>query len=261
MIDTNKKTVLVTGGTGSGVGYGICKILYQNGYNLVLHGRRQESIDRVKDLYPNAEFAIGDLSDATAIENMFADLKSRGIKLDGLVNNAGIGLSKPAHTVTEEEYMNIFNVDVKAVFLLSKYFLTQALENNIAGSIVNISSVHAHSTIPRYAVYAGCKGNVEAFTRGLAVDYGKHNININCIAPGYVHSDQNYELIATWAPDPKAWVDEHSQTQQCIEREVTPEECGYLADFLLSDKAKMITGQTIRIDGGSTALLYNKNFL
>jgi enoyl-[acyl-carrier-protein] reductase (NADH) len=95
----------------------------------------------------------------------------------------------------------------------------------------------------------------------MSIDYGSQDIRVNAIAPGYVHSDQNYELIATWSDDPVEWVKGHSRNQQCIEREVTPQECGYLAAFLMSDLAQTITGQVIRIDGGSTALLYNKDFL
>ena len=173
----------------------------------------------------------------------------------------GVNGRVPAHEVSEEEWANLTAIDVTAVWRLSKLFITRALAAERDGNIVNISSVHAHSTMPRYAVYAGAKGNIEAFSRGMAVEYGAKGIRVNAIAPGYVHSDQNYALIKTWADDPVAWVGKHSRNQQCLPHEIAPIDCGYLAAFLLSDLSRFITGQTIRIDAGMTAMLYNNDFV
>ncbi|ELV8578693.1 SDR family oxidoreductase [Vibrio vulnificus] len=262
MIELQGKNILITGAAGSGVGFGIANVVYQAGAHVIIHDINEGMFtDKLKAKYPQAEFVAGDLRDKEFVKDLFSGFEARGILLHGLVNNAGIGLSKPTHEVEETEFTNLFDVDVKAVWRLSKYFICQCLNHGIQGSIVNISSVHAHSTIPRYAIYASAKGGVEALTRGMSIDYGSQDIRVNAIAPGYVHSDQNYELIATWSDDPVEWVKRHSRNQQCIEREVTPQECGYLAAFLMSDLAQTITGQVIRIDGGSTALLYNKDFL
>ncbi|MFM4775151.1 SDR family NAD(P)-dependent oxidoreductase [Aeromonas veronii] len=262
MLNLEKKSILVTGSAGTGIGAGIADVSYSLGAKVIFHDLKPSMFtDEMRRKYPNAEFIAGDLTEPGFIESLFSTIKLRGISLDCLVNNAGIGLSKPTHEITENEFVNLFNIDVKSVWLLSKFFIKNCLDEKKSGSIVNISSVHAHSTIPRYAIYAGAKGCIESMTRGLAVDYGKNNIRVNAIAPGYVHSEQNYELIGTWSNDPVAWVKLHSKNQQCIEREITPQECGYLAAFLMSDLSQTISGQTIRIDGGTTALLYNKDFL
>lgn len=261
MLSLKGKHILVTGGGGSGVGHGVCEAVTQADASVIIHVREHGDVGAAKERFPRARFVHGDLSLPHTCEAIFAELDADGIHLDGLVNNAGIGLSKPAHEVSEEEWSTLTGIDVMAVWRLSKLFVTRALAAQRSGNIVNISSVHAHSTMPRYAVYAGAKGNVEAFSRGMAVEYGSRGIRVNAISPGYVHSDQNYALISTWSDDPAAWVSRHSRNQQCIAQEIAPIDCGYLAAFLLSDLSRFITGQTIRIDAGMTAMLYNNDFV
>ena len=87
------------------------------------------------------------------------------------------------------------------------------------------------------------------------------NIRCNAIAPGYVHAEQNFDLIRTWTDDPQAWIRAHSVNQQALEFEIEPIDCGWVVAFLLSELARAITGQVIRVDAGMTALIYNKSFL
>ncbi|RYD90598.1 MAG: SDR family oxidoreductase, partial [Sphingobacteriales bacterium] len=136
----------------------------------------------------------------------------------------------------------------------------QLLDAKQPGNIVNISSVHTYSTIARYAIYASCKSAVEGLTKGMAVELGPHNIRVNAVAPGYVHSDQNYDLIKTWADDPKQWVEDVKKDHQVLFNAVEPEDCGNVVAFLLSDLSRAITGQTIYTDNGSIHLLYNRFF-
>src|SRR5690606_14204073 len=130
---------------------------------------------------------IGDVSRYADVEAMFNRLEKEVGLIHGLVNNAGIGLSKPFHEASEEVFDNLYDVDVKGVWIISKFFVRQLLKNNSPGSIVNVSSVHARSAIWRYAIYASAKSAVEGLTRGMAVELGKHEIRVNAIAPGYVH--------------------------------------------------------------------------
>lgn len=139
--------------------------------------------------------------------------------------------------------------------MMSKFFVKQLLKNQSTGNIVNVSSVHAHSTMPGYAIYASAKSGVEGLTRGMAVELGKYNIRVNAIAPGYVHAEQNYDLMRTWTDDPEQWVQNYIRNEQVIQKEVQPEDCGTTVAFLLSDLSKSITGQTIYIDNGSTVKL------
>ena len=138
---------------------------------------------------------------------------------------------------------------------MSKFFTNHLLKNHSTGNIVNISSVHALATMLRYAIYASAKAAVEGFTRGMAVELGKYEIRVNAVAPGYVHAEQNYDLIKTWTDDPEQWVRNYIEKEQVIPHEIHPVDCGHTVAFLLSDLSRSITGQVIYVDNGSTIKL------
>ena len=94
----------------------------------------------------------------------------------------------------------------------------------------------------------------------MAVELGKHNIRVNAVAPGYVHAEQNLELIKTFVDDPQAWINEHTTDYQNLPFEISAEDCGNVVGFLLSDFSKIITGQVIYTDNGTTNLLYSNSF-
>jgi NAD(P)-dependent dehydrogenase (short-subunit alcohol dehydrogenase family) len=254
------KNILVTGGGGIGVGAGICKILSRYGATVVLNELNLEDAKSAAQNYPNAIPVAADIRSQDEVKDMFGYIREKVGILHGLVNNAGIGLSRLAHDATEEEFNNISNTDIKGVWMVSKAFVNQLLEVKQPGNIVNISSVHAHSTIPRYAIYAACKSAVEGLTRGMAVELGPHNIRVNAVGPGYVNADQNYELIKTWSDDPEQWLQDLKKDQQVLFFHIEPEDCGNVVAFLLSDLSRAITGQTIYVDNGSISLLYNRYF-
>ena len=122
---------------------------------------------------------------------------------------------------------------------------------------MNIGSVHARLNTPKYALYAATKSALEAFTRGVAVEYGRHGLRANTVHPGLIESPQNEALLQNLVADPRAWTDEFARTKQAIPRLATPREVGDLVAFLLGPKSRMITGQAIFIDGGTTTLLWN----
>lgn len=260
-MDLNNRTVLVTGATGIGVGAGVASAVARAGGRLVINGRNRDRLREAVARYPGSVAAFADIRDASQVEEMFRRLAAECGVIDGIVNNAGVGLSKPAHEVEEAEFDALYAVDVRAVWLMIRAFVRQLLDNGRGGSIVNVSSVHAHATMPRYSLYAGAKAGIEGMTRGIAYEYGAAGIRCNAIAPGYVHAEQNFGLISTWTSDPEQWVRDHTANHQALQLEISPEDCGELAVFLLSDRSRCITGQTIRIDGGMTAMLYNRDYI
>lgn len=254
-MDLTGKNILITGGSGFGVGSGVCKALSEYGARLVINGRNKERLADAKKKYPEAVLAIADIGCPAEIEEMFKRLDDEVGAIHGLVNNAGIGLSKPAHEASEEDFDNLYRVDMRGVWMMSKAFVQQLFKYQITGNIVNVSSVHARATIPRYAIYASAKSAVEGLTRGMAIELGKYDIRVNAIAPGYVHAEQNYDLLRTWTDNPDQWVRDYIENEQAIHREILPEDCGYTVAFLLSDLSRSITGQTIYIDNGDTIKL------
>jgi NAD(P)-dependent dehydrogenase (short-subunit alcohol dehydrogenase family) len=262
MLSLQGRTILVTGGAGVGVGKGVCDAVAKLGGTLVINDVSPELAERAAHAYPNALALGGNIADPNEIGRMFAMLSSQRIVLDGLVNNAGIGLSQMAHNASEFDYDRLISIDLRGVWLVTRAFTHHVLNTKLqSASIVNISSVHAHSTMARYALYSSAKAGVEGFTRGLAVELGPNNIRCNAVAPGYVHSTQNMDLISTWTDDPQTWVRDHSMNQQALEFQIEPLDCGWAVAFLLSDLARAITGQTLRVDAGMTAMIYNKDFL
>jgi len=249
------KNIIVTGGAGFGVASGICKALSEYGARLIINEKDEEKMDTVLKKYPGSVPAIADVSNPAEVRELFNHLEKEVEVIHGLVNNAGIGLSKLAHEASGQEFDDLYNIDVKGVWMMSKLFVQQLLRNQTTGNIVNVSSVHAHATISGYAIYASAKSAVEGLTRGMAVELGKYNIRVNAIAPGYVHAEQNYDLIRTWTDDPEQWVRDYIENEQVIHREIQPEDCGYAVAFLLSDLSRSITGQTIYIDNGDTIKL------
>lgn len=256
------QTVLVTGATGVGVGAGVCEAVLEAGGTLVVNGRKPEALAEALARYPGSHGVLGDISSEADVASMLneAEMKS-GSTVTGLVNNAGVGLSELFHQATPEQFDRLYDVDVRGLWLMSRAFTRRLLETKTEGAIVNISSVHSHSTMSRYGLYAGAKAAVDGLTRGMAVELGSHFIRCNSLAPGYVHAEQNVELIRSWTDDPEGWIDGHTKNQQATPRLIQAIDCGRAAVFLLSDASRMITGQTIYLDGGMTSMIYPRDIM
>lgn len=239
------------------MGQGICKVLVKCGATIILNELNLEDAKRAVKNYPGAIAVGADVSKSEEVTAMFRTIDQKAGALHGLVNNAGIGLSKLAHKADEKEFNRLYDVDIKGVWNVSKAFVNQILSWGQSGNIVNISSVHTYSTISGYAIYASAKSAVEGLTMGMAVELGPHNIRVNAVAPGYVHAEQNQNLIKTWTDNPEKWVKDYIDNQQALHREIEPEDCGNVVAFLLSDLSRSVTGQTIYVDNGSTSLVYN----
>ena len=125
---------------------------------------------------------------------------------------------------------------------------------------MNISSVHAHSTQSRYAIYASAKSAIVGLTRGMACEIGPMGFRVNAVGPGYVHAAQNFELIKTWSDDPDQWVRDFIENHQVLNYEINAVDVGNTVAFLLSDLARCITGQNIYVDNGTTSLIFNRDF-
>ncbi|TAM93369.1 MAG: SDR family oxidoreductase [Chitinophagaceae bacterium] len=254
-MELKERNILVTGGGGYGVGEGVCNALISFGARLIVNEINEEKAKIARGKYPGCIVVTADIRKQAELENMFLYLEKEVGVIHGLVNNAGVGLSKPAHEASKEEFDGLYDVDIRGVWMVSKLFVRQLLQNNTNGNIVNVSSVHAHATMPRYAIYASAKSAVEGLTRGMAIELGKYNIRVNAIAPGYVHAEQNYALISTWTDNPKQWVQDYIENEQAIPIAIQAIDCGNAAAFLLSDLSKSITGQTLCVDNGDTIKL------
>ena len=233
------KVALVTGAD-KGIGWAIAERLQQDGYALVF-ATRQRDEDAAK-LFEglseggDAHWATGDLSDPAVPEQLADATRETFGRLDVLVNNAGLTRARPALELTVEDFDEIFAVDVRAPFLLSK--VTVPLLREHGGSIVNVTSVHEHVPRPGFLLYAAAKASLGMLTRGLALELAQDGIRVNAVAPGVIDTERNVEAGKLPPEIP-------------LRRAGTPEEVAALVSWLVSDEASYMTGASVVLDGGA----------
>ena len=261
MIDLKDKKILVTGGGGNGLASGICSALDKLGARLILNEIQKDCLYKVRKKYPHAYSIQADITREEEDTAMFDEIESKMGVLDGLVNNAGIGLVKNAHEASDFEFDGLYNVDVKGLWQVSRFYVNHLLRYQHTGNIVNISSIHASRTIHKYGLYASAKSAVEGLTRGMAVELGQYHIRVNSVGPGFVYSDQNEVLLQSLTDDVEKWIEGHIHDYQAVHELMDPENCGNVVAFLLSGKSTGVTGQNIYVDNGTSTLLYNNAFI
>jgi NAD(P)-dependent dehydrogenase (short-subunit alcohol dehydrogenase family) len=192
-----------------------------------------------------------DITRETEVQAAISRVMERFGPVDILVNNAGKNFYFDAATMSEADWDNAMNVDVKGAWLCCKYVLP-SMQAARAGSIINIASVHARITAPGFFPYAAAKSALVGLTRNLALDYAPYNIRVNAICPGWVRTG----LVQGWfdqQPDPKA-AEDRVLSFQPLQRIGTPEEIANFVAFIASDEASFITGAELVIDGGMSIM-------
>ncbi len=260
-LDLSGLKVLVTGGAGYGVGGGITESLYHSGATVVVNDIDVGSLNVLQAAFPDMIPIVADITDAEQVDQMFEEIETKCGGVNGLVNSAGIGLSKLSHEVSEAEYDRLNDLDVKAVWRVSKCFVNRCLSRAQGGSIVHISSVQAFASQKRYALYCSAKNAIIGMTKGMACELGPLGFRVNAVGPGYVHSEQNLDLIKTWHEDPKQWVSDLLQKYQLLDHEIKSTDIGNAVAFLLSDMARSITGQNLYVDCGLSSMLFARDFI
>ena len=250
------RVAIVTGGA-RGIGEGCCLLFAEEGASVVIadiqDGEGQRLADRINSGGGKAVFVHADLGKEADIAAMTrAALDSFGT-IDILINNAGVELFKNTLETSTDEWEHCINVDLRGVFLATKYALPTMLAKD-KGAILNISSVHAIQTIKGITAYAAAKGGVAAMTRAMALDHAP-SVRINTIFPGFIATTIWDRFVAA-APDPDKLVAD-VLAMQPMGRLGTAEDIARAALFLVSDESAWITGATLLVDGGLTARLYN----
>lgn len=243
------RRALVTG-AGTGLGRIIALHLAAAGADVALHyahgaEEAEAAAQQARDAGARAAVFYSDFATQDGPCTLAGDAKGFLGGVDVVVNNAGITLNKPFEQVTAEEFDLLYRVNVRAPFFLTQALLP-ALSISPAAAVVNIASIHAYGGRRDYSVYACTKGAVVAVTRQLAIELAPRGVRVNAIAPGlvevpaYRHANPAFDAAAAGRTIPAGFAGQ-------------PEDVARLVVFLASDESRFIVGQTIVIDGGTTA--------
>ena len=243
------KSAIVTG-AGQGIGFEICLSLAKEGVHVILNDVDEllaaTAVKKIKDLSGNDCISIvGDSSDLSIIQKMVATAVVQFGQLDIIIANAGITLFGDFFTYTPEAFKKVMEVNLSGTFFLAQAAANQMKQQKEGGSILFTSSVTGHQAHKNLAAYGMSKAALEMLAKNLVIELSQHKINVNTIAPGATLTERTTndpEYMATWS------------TLTPMGRPARVSDIADAALFLVSEKAKHITGQSLIIDGGWTSI-------
>ena len=234
------KKVIITGATG-GIGNSLVEKFYNLGSTVVATGTNEEKLSNLQKKFPKIFIEKFKLDEHDKIENFIENVEKKLKGLDILVNNAGITLDNLSIRLTEENWKKVLDINLTSSFLMCKYAIKKMLKQKY-GKIINITSIVGHTGNLGQANYAASKAGIVAFSKSLAIEYAKKNININCVSPGFIKTDMTDKISEDF--------------KKILIGKITSGDLGTGEDvsncvaFLASDMAKYINGETIHVNGG-----------
>ncbi len=249
MFDLSGKVAIITG-AGRGIGRSIALGLAESGANVVLVSRTRSQLEKVAAEIKNSKALViaADVTKEEDIKGVLQDTLEEWGRVDILINNAGLTLKKPALEQEKEEWQQVLDINLTGEYLCAKIIGKQMLEQQ-EGSIINMASVGAHLGLVGSVSYCASKGGILQMTKVLASEWAPQNVRVNAISPGYVETEL-VEGAMKARPDLK----KNIEWRTPMKRLAKPEEVVGAAVFLSSEAASYITGISLIVDGGMSAL-------
>ena len=241
MIDLKNLNIILTGATGI-IGNAILEKLISAGSNVLATGTNDAKLQNIQDNFKNARVLKFDISDHKNIDKFVEDCnKILSNKIDVLINNAGITQDNLSIRMKEEEWKKVIDINLTSTFLITKNVIKKMLKSK-KGKIINVTSVVGHSGNIGQTNYAASKAGIIAMSKSLALEYGKKNITVNSVSPGFIISEMTAKIS-----------DEHTELMKSrisLNKFGSPEDVANSIAFLSSNLSDYITGETIHVNGG-----------
>ena len=241
MIDLKNLNIILTGATGV-IGNSILDKLISAGSTVLATGTNEEKLKLIQEKYKNLNVLKFDISDHKNIDKFVENCSSiLSNKIDVLINNAGITHDNLSIKMREEEWKRVIDINLTSTFLISKNVIRKMIKSK-TGKIINITSVVGHSGNIGQANYAASKAGIVAMSKSLALEYGKKNITINSVSPGFILSEMTNKIS-----------EDHTEllkSRISLNKFGKPEDVANTVIFLSSNLADYITGETIHVNGG-----------
>ena len=239
-MNLENKKILITGATG-GIGNSLVKKFDKLGSTILATGTNEEKLELLKKKYPKIHVEKFKLNEHEKIEDFINLIDKKLNGFDVLVNNAGITLDNLSIRLTEENWKKVLDVNLTSSFLMCKFAIKKMLKKK-SGKIINITSIVGHTGNLGQANYAASKAGIIAFSKSLAIEYAKKNININCVSPGFIQTEMTDKI--------------NEEFKKILINKIpsgdlgTGEDVSNCVAFLASDMSRYINGETIHVNGG-----------
>ncbi len=241
MIDLKDLNIVLTGATGI-IGNSILDKLISTGANVLATGTNEEKLKKIQGKYSKLNTLRFDISDHKNIDQFVEDCNNiLSNRIDVLINNAGITQDNLSIRMKEEEWKKVIDINLTSNFLITKNVIKKMLKLK-KGKIINVTSVVGHTGNIGQANYAASKAGITAMSKSLAIEYGKKNITVNSVSPGFIISDMTAKIS-----------DEHTELMKSrisLNKFGSPEDVANTIAFLSSSLSDYITGETIHVNGG-----------
>lgn len=249
--ELRRKVAFITGAS-VGIGQAVAVHLARQGFDLALAalapGSLMETCEKVAALGSDALPLYFDVSNIADLNLHFAHARDHFGTMDALVNNAAVPLHRPALEVTESDWDGVFSANLRGCFFLAQRFAQHLIEESRCGGIVNIASTHGIVALGDRSTYGIAKAGLIHMTKCLAIEWADAGIRVNCVAPATISTPSREAALAEVGKR-QAMVDRIP-----LRRFGTPHEVAAAVAYLLNDDAGFVTGHTLVLDGGLTAV-------
>ncbi len=239
-MNLKNRKILITGATG-GIGNCLVEKFDQFGSKIFATGTNEEKLNSLKKKFPNIEIGRFKLNEHNKIEEFIENVHSKLDGIDVLINNAGINLDNLSIRLTEENWKKVIDINLTSTFLMCKHVIKKMLKKKY-GKIINITSIVGHTGNLGQANYSASKSGIVAFSKSLAIEYAKKNININCVSPGFIQTEMTDKI--------------NEEFKKTLINKIpsgnfgTGQDVSNCVAFLASDMASYINGETVHVNGG-----------